>query len=132
MSNDITPAGRPLDAEIARAVFGALTEEDSYNKRSYAQWEAVPGKPGSHYERLTAIPPYSTDIAAAWTIVERLPKHFKDINSATDGFLIEQRLGDDLNYHVRFEFESRSVNASAATLPHAICLAALQAVRAAK
>jgi hypothetical protein len=144
-------AGRELDAEIAEKVFGCKVkrpfnpaEHPDISQKEYEhrrRWEQsykceCPGHPhsiddGDYYG--TDIKEYSTDIAAAFEVVNELSKRFHDrINGATDGFLIqqfEQSLSPDrATYHVRLEYESNKYEASAPTLPHAICLAALKAL----
>jgi hypothetical protein len=119
--------GRELDAIIAEKVMGEpdIIKVTSDYVGAELNWP---------------VPQYSTSIAAAWEVVEALQKRFqRTINPATDGFLIqwhiEQNLNKDLSsdYYVRFEFESNKYEseiARASSLPHAICLAALKAVDA--
>lgn len=55
--------GLPLDTMIAERIFGETVVPDEVNFRGVAL-----GQPGSQGRDL---PHYSTDIAAAWTVVER-------------------------------------------------------------
>jgi hypothetical protein len=58
-------AGRELDAEVARQVFGDTVWPDpKYGPRR--------SKPGSNDGILQPIPPYSSEIGAAWAVVERM------------------------------------------------------------
>lgn len=123
MKNKDLPPGSHLDTLIAEKVLGwtrlekpyyGCTHKDSFGGLQYPQ-------------------EYSTDLSAAFEIVDYLNKANKDkINGATDGFLIAAYFEEGLSnlnnttYHVRFEYESTSYMASSTTLPHAICLAALK------
>lgn len=100
-------ASRELDALVAEKVMGL---------------EPWPGKAGCfkapivlHYQTpKPCLPPeYSTDIAAAWQVVEKMQE--------TCEVSIEQK---GTGWKVYFDAEWRG----AETVPHAICLAALEAV----
>ena len=99
-------AGRELDALVAEKVMG-LTEED---------WIAGP----------TGLPrPYSTDIAAAWEVVEKLRgthRPFLLSHDFQDGFMKWPV--------VIVGFGAVVVHEGQYGAPHAICLAALKAVGA--
>ena len=79
------------------------------------------------YERDKEHPSYSTDIASAWQVVEKL-------NTLPGGEYISLTRGipgiPDPNYRVQFCVAGVLDNAEAPTAPHAICLAALKAVDA--
>lgn len=108
-------AGRELDALVAEKVFG---------------WEvdwAVPTYPTVDMKRISddpvavglrtgSIPPYSTDIAAAWQVGESL---------SAKGHWFEIRRRPDGGYWAAF---GEGMSAEADTAPLAICLAALKAV----
>lgn len=67
---------------------------------------------------------YSTDIAAAWEVVEKLDKlGFKDVNIWKDDFGYICQIQKITSVYKKF-FDS----ALAKTAPHSICLAALKAV----
>lgn len=66
------------------------------------------------------VPEYSTDIAAAWEVVERLAEYHGNKCDLDYGEFLEGL------WTVRFGFGNDSC--SAETAPHAICLAALKVV----
>lgn len=74
-------------------------------------------------ETLGFVPPYSTDIAAAWGVVEKVGMgEIHEVlvgKSSTD-------VTDD--YYCVIQFADRTVEVRAASAPHALCLAALKAV----
>lgn len=100
--------GRELDALIAEKVMG--WEDNMRGLMAYA-----------------IVPNYSTDIAAAWKVIEELRKDQKAllISQAYQGpyweYLSKVEWNDSLKGY-RFEF------ATSISAPHAICLAALKAV----
>lgn len=114
MSEEVA-AGRELDALVAEKVMGLLaTTGGSGAKTNYyarssevAPWENTPH--------------YSTDIAAAWLVVEAMAG--RDMQLSLDMF------GGDPWWA---EFADRQyvkgAQATATTAPHAICLAALKAM----
>jgi hypothetical protein len=117
-------AGPELDALVAERVMGWTIYS---NDRKYQQgWsEHSEGTPMD-------IPSYSTDIAAAWEVVERvnfLDKYSRD-------FLLQRECIDVDPYRwVWFAWfrkdgvdENVDTSARCETAPHAICLAALKAV----
>lgn len=116
-------AGRELDALIAEKVMG---------------WKVVPGQykhivpPNAQLERSTfceyvtsslsvpamKLPTYSTDIRAAWEIVEKLcPQE--------DEFQLKRFNKKEWDCNFSYFMET---SCQADTAPHAICLAALKAV----
>ena len=126
--------GRELDALVAEKVMGwkpllgPSKEMDEGFKERY--WEYA----RNHALRLTPessflpglehpVPPYSTDIGAVWEVVEKLGLAFEL------GWLPEDK---GFNWDASFG-EKRGSEAGtttyASTAPHAICLAALKAVR---
>jgi hypothetical protein len=93
------PAGRELDAIVAKAIgYVSLT----------THWNPIDNMYGT-------LPHYSTDISAAWEVVEKLQQDFMfiDIFSTSDSYNVLVTNGD-------------AVNAEKA--PEAICKAALIAV----
>lgn len=80
-------------------------KDNLYGTR-YQQWEPID------------IPPYSTDIAAAWEVVEKLKDRSPNIYYDTVG----------KKWHVGFDFDN--LTPFSESLPHAICLAALKSVNA--
>jgi hypothetical protein len=104
--------GPELDAEIVRRVFGG----DSFPS------QAIPGRWVWYRSgALDIVPPYSTDIAAAWQVVE----HFHDsIMERIDGQWFVWLGDDDID-------TGRTSTLACDTAPLAICLAALQVLNAA-
>lgn len=80
-------AGPDLDAEVARRVFGEEIGEYATNRG--------PHRFIASHGLSRDIPPYSTDIASAWTVVERL---------RDDGFLVRVQEHPD---SLRHDFEGR-------------------------
>lgn len=104
-------AGRELDAAVHDRVMGwGARLHAAKDQREYEQLR----------EELGMCPEYSSDIAAAWEIVEKLRR---------SGFLFyletEPRCSDLFAYFRRPGDPSDRI--SAPTAPHAICLAALRA-----
>lgn len=114
-------AGRELDALVAEKVMGwepgpggihLFPPKDEPNRKRFTRWNGE--------ARVTEIPHYSTDIAAAWEVVEKLGHKFQMFLN-TRGKWTEADFvhwPDNLKGYVA---------ASADTAPLAICLAALKA-----
>lgn len=102
-------AGRELDAEIARIVFGRTIE-----------MRTIRSVRGNRQEPRGPLPAYSTDIAAAWQVVEKFKAehHHFDVQVAFD------LSGNAVGYNAR---AANARKVGAATAPLAICLAALAA-----
>lgn len=62
-------AGRALDAEVARRVFGHTVREDAPHGFDY---RATSGP--NNYEHWARVPPYSSEIGAAWAVWIELEK----------------------------------------------------------
>lgn len=103
------PAGRELDALISVQLFGVrefLDEDDAY----YLGENQMPVR----------LPDYSTDIAAAWEVVEKL----KNVSGATIGVRVHPTAGYSINvYQLGMNYWP-----TADTAPLAICRAALLVV----
>jgi hypothetical protein len=98
--------GKELDALVAEKVMGKNHKESNFSN-------LFPDVPLEY-------PPYSTDIAAAWEVVEKLKTVLKGefcISYAANGWTVFR------DWHT----DSEGL-AYANELPHAICLAALRAV----
>lgn len=68
-----------------------------------------------------APPPYSTDLAHAWQVAEKLnPLRFRVDKSGCMKWVVSFVIGSEEGWHM--------VNEDAESVPHAICLAALKAV----
>lgn len=109
-------AGRELDALVAEKVMG--WEVDRSANRLIWLFVAPNGKRGD----ITICPPYSTDIAAAWQVVERM-------NSDWSG--VGYRFASGFHFYLDME-RPNNLNSlsfsSAADAARLICLAALKAV----
>ncbi len=111
-------AGRELDALVAEKVMGWVFQKAT-RPFEYPGWSL----PNGDFKNIAELPPVSTNIAAAWQVVEKVRELTVSLNNAdgweccfstTNGsFLVA---GDE-------EFYGR-----ASTAPHAICLAALRAM----
>lgn len=99
--------GRELDALVAEKVMGY--DQEQIRNASYYINEAG--------QTRHDIPSFSTDIAAAWEVVEKFRKADPTftIDSGSKGYLVD--------------FGGDAVD-TARTLPHAICLAALRSAGA--
>jgi hypothetical protein len=126
---------RELDALVAEKVMGwqvcrctplDIDEWTATSPHRYTLWQEFRRGDGKRCPRCEAptLRPYSTDIAAAWEVVEKLraPSTTIDIRA---GFLetkvwVIQHHGRQPGVH--------SYEAQEKTAPHAICLAALKAI----
>lgn len=107
--------GRELDALIAEKIFGL--GRHSLNVSNQKQYEEVRQ---INIDEIRFCPEYSTDIAAAWPIVEM----FKERGD----YKIEiSAYPKDSCWTIK-AYGKKSCTTSAKTLPHAICLAALKAI----
>ena len=134
MNIDDMPAGRELDALVAEKVMGwcitAWNDGEPWgNREVFPPFEPINGIPAdcdciSHSE--AGEPPhYSTDIAAAWEVVEKLDGGGE---RGTFWWMISSP-GNDTMYSARiFEGSVEIVGAMAPTAPLAICRAALRTV----
>lgn len=122
-------AGRELDALIAEKVMGweAVNDELEIAKREgnpdlvdSQRWHRrkvwFKGNEKMACEECGTLPAYSTDIAAAWEVVEK-----------ADLWSLYGSIGDG-PYRACIQFEDREGLMTADTAPLAICLAALKAV----
>lgn len=128
MVNDDIKAGREMDARIAAEVMGYVWDE---SRCRICGWPLVAqGESGCWSSNCSLRPPpevradepagYSTSIAAAWTVVDRLVSEGWGLmvhdNKPNDGYLVE------------FDTPERWAYADASTIAEAICRAALQTV----
>lgn len=147
--NDVSPAAaRELDALIAVRVMGFWFEDEHWwtkhrdgGSRAYATAYLNLWGPSYRYDGL---PKFSTDIAAAWAVVEKLAHHA--IHGSSSGLALKldsiTRVDDDVRWWAQFtpivwmaSAESgetppapRNVQEWHETAPLAICRAALKAV----
>lgn len=114
MKSEMKP-GREVDALVAEKVMGIRV---TFEQGDY--WP--PARPGENFST-QPIRAYSTNIAAAWEVVENL-NDFGSFNlkrTGPAGWIA--RLRD-------WRATPTTIEASAPSAPHAICLAALKAVGA--
>jgi hypothetical protein len=125
--------GRELDALVAERVMGLQVQRDQYtagvkallgDKRSDDPWDYYIGDTNDR------LPHYSTDISAAWLVVERM----RQTHDFELGLLAKFKNGKDL-WEAEFtdcatDEAYKSYLAEADTAPLAICLAALAALQA--
>lgn len=114
--------GRELDAMIALRVmddhhFDEPVLVGAVVKRREMWWK-------SDGELMEDPPRYSTDIAAAWRVFERLC----DLGWSPGIAYMKEDLGGPFRCDLYRPADGACEDAFAATAPHAICLAALQAV----
>jgi hypothetical protein len=106
--------GKQLDALIAEKVMGMNIQRDR-------AWQTSSG-PGGPSIREIGIPQYSTSIEAAWKVVQQFNRF-----SITKCEMPEHYFATVVFYNGMGSFEEYT--AKAETASHAICLAALKAVK---
>lgn len=111
MTIDELTAGRELDALVADKVMG----------RFGPQLKTIEG--------MRSLPNYSTDIAAAWNVVERILAIEKTKNTYLPVFSV-QVAPDGCSAVLQVGMGCLEVMDNASTVPLAICRAALKAVEA--
>lgn len=131
MDIDSLPAGRKLNGLVAEKVMEWRTDYDSYH-----DWQEMDEacladvrftRPGSMFtgeQSIADISDYSTDIAAAWLVVEAMLQHNGRMGIITgiDGYRVSFF---DIQWHGRPYSVGEAI---AETAPLAICRAALKAV----
>jgi hypothetical protein len=118
-------AGRELDALVAEKVMGFHKHHahDYYINVPDEEWDNNNDAPFPYYWPQWGFPPYSTSIADAWLVVEKLRENF-------DGIVLAYRNGDTgKEWRVEFNTEHGWSAEYAETAPMAICLAALEAIK---
>lgn len=120
MKNSFEP-GRELDALVAEKVMGNTLAPG-------------PGAMGIvvNITELKRIPPYSTDIAAAWEVVEKIGEGFT-LGRSWEKWVCTSVPGDMWGCYIDEPGRYEMLNDGdyfewADTAPHAICLAALKAI----
>lgn len=115
-------SGRELDAAVAELVFGLRVVECDPVDGRYGPYTVREGHwtrvNGETYPLLDLLPEYSTDIAAAWEVVDRLRDLNWHVVVKTKGYML---------WHCVLEadFPPYMEGAIAPTAPEAICRAAL-------
>lgn len=123
--------GRELDREVAERVMGWTDLEwtKQYHTSELSLQGVIPGTlaaPHTGYKTKHVVPKYSTEIAAAWEVVEKLQKFNPFWES--DGFMefdLSPTSGFDGHRGWQCNFGDDTTQAFADTAPHAICMAAL-------
>lgn len=118
------PPGRELDALIAEKVMGwnkFTSHPEGWTDVGEGPWFIIPGEIKCEAVRSDEIPAYSTDIAAAWEVVEKM---------RVDGFNFQiHNVNEQVNWVALF-WKKGTVGdpylAVEVFAPHAICLAALK------
>jgi len=111
-------AGMELDRLIHEDVMGFTLKDHPYGGMSWHNGEFFVSR--SH-------PSYSTDIASAWEVVEKLVEmdFYPDlISTSSDGWVWQCVLHTTLDD----EYPDNPFYGRSNTAPHAICLAALKAI----
>jgi len=117
MTTDTLVAGRELDALVADKVMQQYVDTGVMYMAPCPDTDCCDGVP---------VPEYSTDLTAAWTVVERL-KYFV-LRRNQDSWTVEYRdCGNPMDH---FVVDKCCASVTADTAPLAICLAALKAVEA--
>ena len=122
-------AGRELDALVAEQVMGWTACDPAQESRPWECGDERPsvrtgmGIPPGESDR-NEIPHFSTDIAAAWEVVEKLDRdgHTMEMDKRDAGWVV--RFVD----YSKDPILSMEITDTAPTAPLAICLAALKAV----
>lgn len=127
-------AGREMDALVGREVMGFAVyryDKDRAENCYFMLMDAdfnpvVPGRAGERKTEQDAwgdCPAYSTDIAAAWQVVEKLSEQ----HGVTLYRFADEPIGETEIWHCRF-IPMAAYSVTASTAPLAICQAALRAV----
>ena len=111
-----TTAGREVDAEIAEKVMGRD-----------ARWRLIRAARGDYRELDGAVPRYSTEIVAAWLVVEALVARDMRVVVRTHAAIGDGARVELFGRHAKGA--AWMVHGEGVTVPLAICLAALEAVK---
>lgn len=130
----IPEAGRDLDVLVAEKVMGYRTEVRRAVWWGYGDWHSsdYPDQTNSRCIPVDNVkgwlPEYSTDIEAAWAVIEKLGEG--DFLLWQAGALVSLGGPSELTAWCQFSkgLGSTSYRGEGRTAPHAICLAALKAV----
>jgi ABA sandwich protein len=120
---------RKIDCAIAEKVMGL---KDIRMEESWPSQECLVYGFHPHRKCGIPVPEYSTNIAAAWEVVEKMKETYsvciekgKDVPAWSVWLIPEHKRGDGFHY---IEDILEKFGDSSCSLPHAICLAALKAV----
>lgn len=115
-------AGREMDILIAEKIFGwkrKIYPPDSLGTLGSAVWEK-PGPHRPHIMTIAGMPNYSTEISAAWEVVEKL-------NSLGWNVCVASRIDGQYACFVTKQAAEDGSAPYRESAPMAICLAALEA-----
>jgi hypothetical protein len=117
---DAMPAGREMDALVAEKVMGFVVMrhrdvDGQHIEHGPDEWMRGPDGEAPRYAYMVPVDHYSTDIAAAWEVVEKLKP---------DDWAFRVEVLDDGDWWASF---SATAESWAGTVPLAICRAALKA-----
>lgn len=117
--------GRELDALIAEKIMGWTKNITLDFYPTY-----YPSRPAQMNILGHIIPSYSTDIAAAWKVVEKLQSYnpFWESSDAFLGFELSPSIGINGKHNWYCNFGDSTKGKYADTVSHAICLAALKII----
>ena len=117
-------AGRKLNERIAVEVMGFIVEQMTDPGGDVGPWYRIDGEsdPADDIVGWCPVADYSTDIAAAWEVVEYM--------RAKDEWAFTLGTDTDGDWDATFWEGDTFHDATADTAPHAICLAALKAIGA--
>ena len=127
-------AGRALDDLVAEAVFGWRWVTNAHGRQGWASngdgYICGPDKAWDGVWVAPATPPYSTDIAAAWAVVEAMTDRGAaiDVTHCLPGWPGEQWWCRIYGGKIEYPTPACERSARGVTAPHAICLAALAAL----
>jgi len=117
------PTALRLDALVAEQVMGWRKPN-----RPYQSWDKRPDLPGVMLCRQHELPRFSSDIAAAWQVVEKLRERFS-VEIRVDHSVARVRVFAGDRYDLLPGAVRDLAQVEARTAPIAICLAALQTVQ---
>ena len=117
-----TSTAKRLDGLVAETVLGWTKPT-----RPYQSWDKRPDVPGVMLCRQNELPAFSSEIGAAWEVVEKLRKRYHvDISVGHRAARVRVFLGEP--YELLPGAVRDLANVEARTAPMAICLAGLEAV----
>jgi hypothetical protein len=121
--------GRELDALVAEKVFGI----DVNAETDEVDWDDGPNFP-NFYKQKVRIAPYSTDIAAAWEVVERLMQMENKIDVEQSEYSGSITGKKQREWKCRLNWGGwigkQQIISWGESAPHSICLSALKLVGA--
>ena len=121
--------GRELDALVAEQVMGSIRAGAYENGEPY--YSPHHSDSGLTLDVISPAPDYSTDIAVAWTVVEKVMHLKVSDDTIQPAFQVMASSYDDVYYAGWCSLGSNTYHWKCApTAPHAICLAALAATGA--